>query len=335
MTEVVAAQTKDGEQEVELNDAELKAAEAAQSRLDALEDDGTDDAPAASVKKEPKATPVEPVEANDDTPADDGDPAPDTTPKESEIPDKYKRAAIHQGWTTEEIDELVKEKPELAKKTLEKIYVSTNKISQDFARIGRGGAKDQDKKDDAGEFKPIDLTEMKKAYGDDDPAIKTIQALQDQVAAMSKRQVAEKPVNTQPANNELLVKSINTFFTAPEMATYDDFYGKGKFNDKTLTIEQSERRWEVLTTADQIRDGAAAQGVQMGVDESLERAHLIVADGFKSQAIRTKIVNDLKTKSKGATLKPKGGKEADLSKTDPGKALEEKVANKLAAFAKL
>jgi hypothetical protein len=335
MSEVVEAKTKDGEQEILLNDDELKAAEAAASRLAALEDEE----PAEDVKPaEPKAkvttpTPEDKSDTEDEPKAEDVTPAEEPTPDKTELPDKYRRAAVHQGWTTEEIDKFVKSDPELAVKTLEKLYVSTNKISQDFARIGRGSAKDTGTKNESAEFKPVDLTEMKKAYGDDDPAIKTIQALQDQIATMSRRtSISDKPANTQAANNELLTKTIDTFFTASDMSPYTEFYGKGKFNDKTLTIEQSERRWELLNTADQIRDGAASQGVAMGVDEALERAHLIVADSFKSQALRTKLVTELKTKSKGATLKPKGGKDADLSKTDPAKHLEDKTAARLAAM---
>jgi hypothetical protein len=42
--------------------------------------------------------------------------------------------------------------------------------------------------------------------------------------------------------------------------------------------------------------------------------------------------NQLKTKSKGATLKPKGAVETDVSKTNPAKHLEDKTTARLAAM---
>jgi len=330
MSEVAVAQTKDGEQEVTLEQEELDAAAKAEERLAAIADEpeGTEE-PAASKTEDADPTPPAEEDPEAGKAKDDSDP----TPAKSELPDKYRRAAIHQGWEPEEVDEFVKKDPELALKTLEKLYVSTNKISQEFARIGRGSTKDDGKKaDETPVITPIDLTAMKKAYGDDDPAIQTIQALQDQVALLAKNQVPQKPVSSQPAPNDVAVKTINSFFGAAEMEPYAEFYGKGKVNDKTLTIEQYDRRRQLLETADQIRDGAALQGIEMDVDEALERAHLVVADEFKSQALRTTLKNQLKTKSKGATLKPKGTTEPDLSKTNPAKHLEDKTTARLAAI---
>ena len=96
---------------------------------------------------EDDSTPEEkPADETDDDTETESDSTPEEKPADEEkvgddeikeIPDSYYRAAIHQGWKPEEIEELYKEKPELALKTFGNLLTSTNKLSSQFAELGR------------------------------------------------------------------------------------------------------------------------------------------------------------------------------------------------------
>jgi hypothetical protein len=335
--------------EIELNAQELAAVEKAESRLKILnsdddEDEGTSDSPEKADTKEdetdstpePKSGEAEEVKSEVSTPSEG-----------VKVPDSYFRAAIHQGWKPDQIDSFVKENPELALQTLENIYKSTNKISQEFSRIGRSTAVSNDTtKQEQGLAKTdvsnIDLTEMKKVYGDDDPAIKVIQALSDQLNQISSKNQNQNQAQSQPqtfqqtnhavaSEKDSLAQSVDSFFTSEDLKPFNEFYGTGKLGAKTRTLEQEERRWKLLDEADQIRNGAFKQGMQMDVAEALERAHLIVSDEFKTQAIRKSIVSNLKAKSKSLTLKPNNSTPTKTTLSGE-EGLEAKTTQRLASL---
>jgi len=64
------------------------------------------------------------------------------------LPDAYRRAAIHQGWKPEDVDEYFAANSELAMRTFGNIHESTNKISQEFADLGRASIKSPETKPD-------------------------------------------------------------------------------------------------------------------------------------------------------------------------------------------
>jgi hypothetical protein len=349
MEKIEETEVQEATLEIDLTKEEMAVVERTEDRLKFLSDNGStddddddadgDNPPAAETKSEEKTpTPKaeEPAAKAEESSNNEPTPSGDV-----EVPDAYYRAAIHQGWKPEQIDDFVKQNPGLALQTLENMYKSTNKISQEFARIGRVAPSGSDQAKPVGQqnqppqssLKPLDLTEMIKVYGEDDPAIKTIQALHDQLTAISSQMNATKPAAneaTKATENDLIEQSVDSFFTNDDIKPYSEFYGEGKVKARTRTMEQEERRWKVLDEADRIRDGAAKQGIQMDIPEALERAHLIVSDSFKTQAIRKSIVSDLKKKSKGLTLKPNNSSPG--SQTNNRESLEDKTANRLATL---
>ena len=97
-----------------------------------IEEDDTDDDQATSDDGDDDSTPEEKDEDEDDDVEDDK-----KKDKGVEVPDAYVRAAIHSGWKEEDIEAFVKANPEVANKTFENLYNSTNKASREWAAIGR------------------------------------------------------------------------------------------------------------------------------------------------------------------------------------------------------
>jgi len=84
-------------------------------------------------------------------------------------------------------------------------------------------------------------------------------------------------------------QQINNFFSAADMAAYDDFYGKttGQYEDWShLTPGQKANRIEVCERAQLILDGGAVSGTEMSTAEALERAHLSYIGGLTSSGER-------------------------------------------------
>jgi len=56
---------------------------------------------------------------------------------DSPVPDAYMRAAEHQGWKKEEVEEFWRDEPEKAERTLSKILESTNRLSTQWGQLGQ------------------------------------------------------------------------------------------------------------------------------------------------------------------------------------------------------
>lgn len=321
-------------------------AEELQTKMDRLGLGSADD-----IDDEPEPTPEqddteeeEVEDDNDDVQADEGegddDPTPDEGDDEGEggedendsgIPDALYRAAIHQGWKPDEIDEFVATSPELATRTFEKMYEATNKISAEFARFGRTkaqegkGAQAQAKGDEgaADDKSDISLDELKEQYGEDSAIVKTFEAM---LKAQPKAQ-QEAPAPAAPVVDEATRQMVSQFFTADAMKLYKDFYGEGADKNK-LTYEQVGNRYKTLEMADYILAGAEAQGRKMDTAEALERAHLCVTESIRSDIIRKDIAAKVTKKAKGVSLKPSSPKKGQ-SKGKDGDSLEQIVSKKL------
>jgi len=260
---------------------------------------------------------------------------PDETSADSEgskkgIPDAYYRAAKHQGWSDDDIAALHKANPALAEKTFAKLYDSTNKLSREFSAIGR--AKLQAKKAQPAkteptgtepkksEFKKIDIDKLRKDY-DNDPIVELVAQMQDQFEQLHSK-LDKEPAKTEetPAISEqelrakiqeeaAMEQQIEQFFNADDLKQYKEFYGdlpKNARNWDILSTQQKTNRWEVLQRADEILIGAEAQGREMGIDEALKLAHLIISEPMREKVIRENIKAKVVKRQKSLTLKPTG-----------------------------
>lgn len=331
--------SKQEEAATELNADEEMAAEKLQSMFDALnltadEVESTPDEGEESESKE-EVKEDEQADETESTPEEDAEKsAEESAAKDDEsdegvsISDALTRAAIHQGWSQEEIDEFVEASPELAEKTFGKIYESTNKISAEFAKLGRKATQPDAKADksvDAGDKSEIDLDELKEQFGEDSAIVKTMEAILKLVPK-------EQPKNEPLQPDDGLRQTVNQFFIADAMKPYTDFYGVGNDRD-ALTLKQARNRHEVLQMADDIIMGAQAQGRAMDVAEALERAHLYMTDAVRSEVIRKDITSKITKRSKGVSLKPSSKKSAKpVAKTE--KDVEGIVAQKLSKLFK-
>lgn len=283
----------------------------------------------------------EPAVAPDPKPADEPAEEPEPTPKEesavqeeSGLPDSYYRAAIHQEWTPEEVEAFYKSDPEKATKTFKRMYDSTNKLTAEFARIGR-------LKPEAPIAEPAapagddTLVTLKEQYGEDDPLVQTIERLQAQLSALSP-QPAPQPQVDSPATGSsdvALQQTINGFFSADDMRPFAEFYGVAK-DGMALPQEQFNNRMATLELADNILAGAARLGRKMEVPEALSLAHLTVSEPFRERAIRADLKAKITKRAKSVSLEPASGRPMPSSGTTNATDLEAKVAAKMASLFK-
>ena len=341
------------EQGEEISDALLQATQARMMEADmhdgeefeGVEPEEEEEAVIEPVEEEAVVEEVEPtpdpleeeVKAEEADP--DATPTPEAKVEDSEakgMPDAYYRAAVHQGWTSEEVQELYASDPVLAEKTCKKLYETTNRLTNEFANVGR--AKQQTEQQAAADavvktpdVSAVDLSALKEQYGSDDPLVKTVEAI---LANQVNTQPAPAPVETQPqapapAEDTTARQILDNFYAAPEMKSYDDFYGQGNDANK-LTHEQYQRRFSVATLCDEIMIGADAMGRQMAVEDALEAAHLRISEPVRETVIRQNIAKTLIKRAKSITLAPGGQVETvDPSKEVSSDELETRTAARL------
>jgi len=269
------------------------------------------------------------------------------------IPDAYVRAAIHNGWKQEEVDELVKANPELALRTMGACHNSVINANKEWSALGR--AKIDEERRLATEAKPVvqdvdpdlqPLLDRLKVEHPDDPLIETVAKL---LAAPKPAQVVTQPQQSKDlygtataranaAANASVDQTINTFFGLGDMAPYEEFYGKVGLSQsiKDLTNGQQEHRLAVLDEAECIMTGLRMRGIDVSVEQVLEKAHLLVTEPIREQIIRGNLKKSAVARQKGITLRPanskKTGAVSNNSQQKPRNRQEliDKVQQKLA-----
>jgi len=273
---------------------------------------------------------------------------------EVEIPDAYLRAAIHQGWDKEVVDDLVKNSPELALKALENLYISTNNASREWSELGRAKLETDRQqvtnaqsvaeavvKEDPAVVALID--KLRKEYPDDplvDAAIMGLKSKPQPVAQPQPKPQAQYETATARANaaaNVAIDQRINTFFSADLMKPYEKFYGKLELGQvpEDLTNGQQLNRLAVLEEAECIITGHNMRNRKIELERALEKAHFIVTEPIRQQIIRDNLKATAVKREKSMTLKPSDSKRssdsmnADSSKPRNRRELEQAVQLKL------
>jgi hypothetical protein len=311
---------KEGTTEEELQESEGELVEATQARLDALngdavedDDEEEDDDQTEEAEEESKSTPDEEEEEEEEEQADEDDDEEESTSEEetveedggTELPEAYMRAAVHQGWDEKEVKDFFEASPEVAMKTFAKIHESTNKLSAEFARLGRVEPEVKTVAE-SGKGKATETTEedttlaaLKEEYGADSTMVKAFEGMQVKLAEATK--VQEKVVAPEP--DSAVQATVDKFFTDPAMKSYADFYGEGKVANK-LTVEQMNNRWAMLEMADRIIAGSEKQGREITPEDAMEKAHLSVSEKYRTEALRNELKSKVVKRAKGVTLKP-------------------------------
>ena len=273
---------------------------------------------------------------------------------EPSLPDNYYRAALHQGWTAEEISDFLKTDPEKALKTFERIHKSTNELSRRFAQLGETALKvQQSQPQPQPQQQPqvqdfVDMKKIREEHGDS-PLVDVIGTLNEglkKVLAQRQEQpqpqsVAQPQVDRARYEEDMaIVQQLQYFFGDDDMKSYDDFYGasldeSGKMlmTVEHLTPGQQANRMAVIRLADRILAGSELQGEAMSVANALELAHLVITEKIREKAIRNNLAAKVIKQGKGLTLRPTGSKKDESG--GPPKTEEELVDRTKARAEKL
>lgn len=301
------------------------------------EDKPVEDKPAEDQPSED--TPSEDEPTNIDEEQEQSEEAEEKTPT---LPDAYRRSAIHQGWTQDEIDEFFKSDPEKALKTLSKIHESNNRITTEFSNLGRMALEAQKNPPKPTTENDSDITKiignLEKEHGGDPlyedvvkPLAQELQRIRTQVNTTPQSQTSPPVTNERDG----LVQQINTFFGQETLKGYYDFYG---VPGEVRNDSQVQNYNKVLNIADQLIAGSIlkTEGKNpMSVPDALDNAHLLVSEPYRAEAERVTMKASMKKREKGVVLKPSTTSSAvddatkDKSKPDTRAELLSKTRQRL------
>jgi len=294
----------------------------------------------------PEGEPAADSEAKDDEPAGEGTPEGEgPAGDEHALTEAEMRAAIHRGATEEDIQELVKANPAMAKRMCAKALADTNNLSTQFSEIGkRLSAADPGVTPEPSKVEPLDLSALEAEYEGEPGTLAVLkqlatqnhayaQAEADRAADVAVQKAEAREDAAMAAEDAATSQQITTFFTDPKMQGYGEFYGVTSKEDTTwlgLTIGQTDQRMAVVEHAALIRAGAESQGQEMSIPKALELAHLSISTPVQEEVIRKKISQQLKERAKGITLQPGTGTKIVATGEKPNRAqLEALTAQRL------
>jgi hypothetical protein len=289
-------------------------------------------------------------EKDDDKDDDQADDQEESTPedktgdkeddKEGEVlSDAFLRAAVHRGWKEEDAKAYHEKDPEAANSLFQNLLIDVNKASGEWAALGKAKLEAERKAIEIATttatpaekpaFKGIDVDKLAKEYDLDDNAAAIIRAQNEQLEGLAKLVIP--PDVTQPRtiatasatpagpdpNVEL---EIENFFNSEGLKPFSEFYGGLKLgqNWDDLSGGQKDNRWKVLTQADYLMAGAECAGQSMDAVTALERAHMMVSEPIREQAIRDQIKGEATKRKKSMTLRPSDSKRSANSISDVG-----------------
>ena len=251
------------------------------------------------------------------------------------IPDAYVRAAIHNGMKQEDVDFLVKQDPKLALSTFTSMYNSVTNASKEWSQLGRAKV-DQERKIAEADSKRVAeqsqhdidplIDKLKETYGDDPLIGLATRFLSTKIVKAENGLPALQPADlyhtaTAHANasaNASTDARVNVFFGSNAMKPYEDFYGtmglSQSFND--LSNGQQEHRLNVMQEAEYIMTGLRMRGIDLPVEQVLEKAHLVVTEPIREQVIRENLKKNAVTRKKAMTFRPSKSKKTTNAVVD-------------------
>ena len=327
------------------------------------DENDSEDGPTPAEKKEEEKLEREEKKAKEDVEKakDEGAEKSDKKQEDtSQLSDAYFRAATHAGYSEDDVKNLYKSNPELANKTFARMYEAENRLSRQFADIGRY-KKDMDRKvaevpakptateaARESEYKGLDVEQLRRD-NPEDPLVDMIVAVEaqskilyDEVQALKdtrSAQISGQPSGLTPEQQRgidqeiaAINQQIETFFNADDMKGYADFYGalsKDALNWDAMTPGQKANRWAVIEMMDEIIAGAATLGREVKIDEAMYRAHSSVSEPLREKIIRDDILSKVEKRSKSITLKPSGTVTPESGKPATKQELEDVTAARL------
>jgi hypothetical protein len=274
----------------------------------------------------------------DDAPADKPADADSSTLDEDKgLPEAYVRCAVAYGWKEQDVVDLYKNDPERALTVLSNIYNTRNKVSAEFAAIGRRAQEQHEDTSRADEgFKPIDTAKLREKYGEDaGPLIEMIDAQNKAMTELSARMPKPQPQRVDRVESAVersgVEQQIVDFFQSDRMKPWQKVYGSLELGQtlEDLPPGAQKHRIDVLTLADRIAGGAHLQRVNMSLADALESAHQLVTAKYREQVIFDGIKEKVVARSKGISTKPsKGTRKLGASEdAKPGSRTKDQLLN--------
>lgn len=285
------------------------------------------------------------VEDDNQTVSDDG--SDDSTPEVDEdgkgskggtvtIPDAFVRAAIHQGWKQEDVDDLIEKQPDLALTALSNLYNSTINASKDWSALGRARIEQERAAAEADTVEqtspsmtPSEIKKLKEDYSDDPAVMKLVTNVEQEAARPKPKVNVEQPVDryataTARANaaaNASIDARVDTFFSSDALTPYEEYYGKLKLSQTVndLTNGQQEHRLAVLEEGECIMTGKRMRNLNPTVEEVLAEAHLVVTEPIREQVIRNNLKKSATKRKKSMTFRPSKSKKSSNASTSSQK----------------
>lgn len=231
------------------------------------------------------------------------------------LSDRLVHAAKRNGWSDDEIRELYEANPDVAEKTFERLHQNYSDLSARYAGFGhmaqtRGQQvppppppQSQTQRHEA----PHDDDEslIQRIYGESATSLR--ERLGDDFDALTKpllRQMHQmlEPVRQQGLEQQqnMVAAEAGQFFKSMPNELHS-YYGNGTGK---VSEQQSTARHELAQLADQIRAGAAVQGVEMSVTEALDRALALHSQPYWQAIERKRLTTAVKSRSRQMTSRP-------------------------------
>jgi hypothetical protein len=259
------------------------------------------------------------AEAEGKTPDEAGKVEPQEAP--ATLPHALIQAAKRSGWTDAEVEEFAKADPDLAERTFQKLKDSSDQLSERYAAMGQGRAAPapQAPQPPTGPGGNGHVPDPTASLVDTifDPKLQVDIPQAD--GSVRKGSVWEKyGPDFRKEIIDPLIGPLNELYgfvqqqRAQGMAQQIEGWHKALPKEEaslygqsdSVTPEQVQARTRLWTYADQIRAGAAAQGLDMSIDEALGRAHSVVSRDHLASLERKRLTAQIQTRSKQLTARP-------------------------------
>jgi len=294
------------------SEQESSTLEAVEAKMAALRGEGTEDSDDPQLVNDekvdsPDSTDLEVDDSNKEEEVDDSDKE-EADNNSVMLPSGHRRAALARGYTNEEIEHYLEIKPDEAVARFRDIFDDWQKENARWSERGRQLAavdqrtseksKDEGKTQETSTTLPhYDTKALIEEHGNEDlinalvgPLNAVIDRVNDAAGKLSKSEgfLRETEENA-------LTDATQEFLKSDEMKSFRNKYGT---EIKDLTEEQVKSRLELFGQADIIVAGARDHGVDITVQDALERAHILVSQGTRDEAIRQDIRDSMKKRTK-------------------------------------
>ncbi len=246
---------------------------------------------------------------NDDVtpdPTDSGDDSPTPVDENTTmLPSGHRRAALARGYTNEEIDHHLETKPGDALVRFGELYTEWQDQNSQWSergrqlrQVGQEAPKPETPNATPEVLKHYDTEAMIAEHGGNEDLITALvaplNAMVDRVNSVTEK-LEKSEQFLRNTEQDALTAATQEFFKGTDMTPFNKVYG----TDRTsLTDEQVKSRMELLQEADTIIAGAADHGRGLSVRDALERAHVIVSQGTRDEAIRQSIRDSMKKQTR-------------------------------------